>query len=888
MARYQVDNCVADIMSRAGVDDNTAMDIMQSMIDQQDRIGAELGLDRANIELQHIAQGFGEAAHEAAIRDKAKLFKNIIVREKFDARVEHLHRNGNLTYAQALDAVLIGHHANIESGRVSVSTLRGDLEQRWAGRILAAIEGDRPHVLKLIKKDKQFLNDVTTEMFHIDEGQLVTGNKDAQWLAQVLSDVADLSRRRVQVAGADVKRLKNWVPQRHDMSKIMGAGLNEWRDFIIKNDLLDIERTFNGMAPKRIPEALEQVYYKIIRGTDVATMTDWQNVVLSGPANMAQQLANQHRVLFFKDSAKWMEYADAFGSGNVFDSVMHHLRDNATNAASMEVMGPNPQAFMERYVKHLEKRIWDDPTLTDAEKKKQAGKLPKSLDQVNSPIAMSFNLVTGRADRPHNHIGAKASAFARSWTSMAKLGMAVMSSVTDLATSAARLRVQDVPLLEGYAGMVKGLFAGKLDHEKKEIAYLLGVGFDGMLGDIHARFMAEDQVHGKFSKAQQTFFKLSGLTDWTERNRTTLAMMSSAHMAMRSKQGWGKLSERFRSTLQQHGIDERTWGAIQALEMRDVDGKQYVTPEAAKFLSDEAIDAYIAPKLAEYEAYIQDKWLKRNRKGNADTPANDPAYKQHVEMNLDRRQTDLREFARMEIEDKLGAYFIDETNYGIIMPDERTRRWQTAGLQPGTIWGEVARFMMQFKSFPVAFGQRMLYAHYKGAPGGKIDKGGIAHLIASTTLLGYVAMSLKDIVKGREPRDPSDWGTWGAAFMQGGGAGIYGDFLLNKYDRFGSGPLKTLEGPVLNSADDFVRMAVNSIHGDAPSAGRAMYWAMNNTPFVNLFYTRQVLDNLVLYHLQEMASPGYLRRMERRLKREHNQEMLFPPSRRIKHGGGFR
>ncbi|WP_285907655.1 hypothetical protein [Pseudodesulfovibrio pelocollis] len=888
MARIQVDNCIADIMHRAGVDNNTAMEIMQTMLEHKDRIEAEIGLDRIEIDLEIIARGFGETAHASAIQDKAKLLKNIIVREKFDAQVETLRRNGGLSYAQALDAVLLGHHANMEGGRVSVSARRADLEQRWAGKILAMIESERPHVLKLVRKDKQFLNDVTTEMFHIDEGKLVTGNKDAQWLAQVLSDVADLSRRRVQIAGADVKRLRNWVPQRHDVSRIMQAGLTEWRDFIVKNDLLDLERTFSGMDPARVPEALEQIYYKIIRGTDVATMTNWQNMVLSGPSDLAQQLANQHRVLFFKDANKWKEYADAFGSGNVFDSIMHHLRDNAINTASMEYMGPNPQAFMEKYVKHIEKKIWDDHSLTDAEKKKQAGRLPKSLDQVNSPIAMSFNLVTGRADRPHNHIGAKASAWVRSVTSMAKLGMAALSSVTDLATSAARLRVQGMPLLEGYSGMLKGLFEGKMDHEKKEIAYLLGVGFDGLLGDIHARFMAEDQVHGKFSKAQQTFFKLSGLTDWTERNRSTFALMSSAHMARRSAQEWGALSERFRSTLMQHGIDERTWRAVQSLEMREVDGKRYVTPEAAKLLSDEAVDAYIAPKMAEYEAYVQDQWLRKNQKGGGDTPRGDSVYTMHVEMNLHRRRKEMRELARMEIEDKLGAYFVDETNYGVIMPDERTRRWQTAGLQPGTVWGEAARFMMQFKSFPVAFGQRMIYAHLKGAPGGKIDVSGLAHLIASTTILGYVAMSLKDVAKGREPRDISDIGTWGAAFMQGGGAGIYGDFLLNKYDRFGAGPLKTIEGPVLNSVDDFARMVVNTAHGDPPSAGRAMYWAMNNTPFVNLFYTRQALDYLVLYHLQEMASPGYLRRMERRLKTEHGQEMIVPPSTHIKRGGGWK
>ncbi|MCJ2165542.1 MULTISPECIES: hypothetical protein [unclassified Pseudodesulfovibrio] len=77
MARYQVDNCVADIMKRAGVDDNTAMEIMQSAMNESERIKAELGVDMADVRLDMIAQGFGEAAHEAAIKDKKRLLKNI-------------------------------------------------------------------------------------------------------------------------------------------------------------------------------------------------------------------------------------------------------------------------------------------------------------------------------------------------------------------------------------------------------------------------------------------------------------------------------------------------------------------------------------------------------------------------------------------------------------------------------------------------------------------------------------------------------------------------------------------------------------------------------------------------------------------------------------------
>jgi len=38
------------------------------------------------------------------------------------------------------------------------------------------------------------------------------------------------------------------------------------------------------------------------------------------------------------------------------------------------------------------------------------------------------------------------------------------------------------------------------------------------------------------------------------------------------------------------------------------------------------------------------------------------------------------------------------------------------------------------------------------------------------------------------------------------------------------------------------------------------------------------LDYLVLYNLQEMANPGYLKRVEKRIERENGQTFLFPPS----------
>ena len=44
-----------------------------------------------------------------------------------------------------------------------------------------------------------------------------------------------------------------------------------------------------------------------------------------------------------------------------------------------------------------------------------------------------------------------------------------------------------------------------------------------------------------------------------------------------------------------------------------------------------------------------------------------------------------------------------------------------------------------------------------------------------------------------------------------------------------------------------------------------------NIPFANLFYTKEAMNYLVWYQLQETINPGYLRRMERRAKNQNDQ-----------------
>lgn len=269
-----------------------------------------------------------------------------------------------------------------------------------------------------------------------------------------------------------------------------------------------------------------------------------------------------------------------------------------------------------------------------------------------------------------------------------------------------------------------------------------------------------------------------------------------------------------------------------------------------------------------------------------------------IKKAMDRR----RELAVQELANKLNTYYTDRTHLGVIRAGAREKAYATWATQPGTPEGEAARFISQFKQYPMAFIQRVLgrYAQedkFLSIPGAlakriAADPTGVgaqvASLILALTLMGYVSMAMKDIAKGRTPRPPHDPRTWGAAFIQGGGAGLYGDYLFSRVNRFGGTLGEAAMGPTLGTvfeAGDLALMtrdtALSHLLGDGSEEFpdvKAFNFFKNNSPFLNLFYLRSALDYMILYDVQESLSPGSLRRMEQRLKSENKQEFILPPS----------
>jgi hypothetical protein len=347
----------------------------------------------------------------------------------------------------------------------------------------------------------------------------------------------------------------------------------------------------------------------------------------------------------------------------------------------------------------------------------------------------------------------------------------------------------------------------------------------------------------------------------------------AAEMGMRAKTAYASLPANYRHVLSLHSITQAHWDAIRQIDARQIDGKSYITPDRIRDLSDDAIEPLVERRIAAARA--------ASKVDEAKTPETQAKREARFEEQREKIIAD----GRRQLELSVLRFFADETSYGVVEVDPRTRRTMTLGTRPGTMAGEALRFIGQFKGFPMAFTQRVggraLFGHRSGA--GMLEKAGhIGTLLAGLTMAGYAAMTFKDLMRGNwPPRDLSDPATYAAAFIQGGAAGIYGDFLFGRVNRFGGDVLETTVGPTAGTASQLIEMAQRARTAGLSSDeefkfGELITVATGNTPFANLFYVKPALDFLFLNSLREAASPGYLRRNEGRRKKEYGQTSVFP------------
>lgn len=433
-----------------------------------------------------------------------------------------------------------------------------------------------------------------------------------------------------------------------------------------------------------------------------------------------------------------------------------------------------------------------------------------------------LDVVTGKADIPANTTLAKIGSTIRVWQQLAKLGGVVLSSLNDITVNAGMLRHNGVPLLESYRAQLGSLFSRS--EGTRETAHLLGVGIDGLLRNIMTRFKGDDGSIGKMSRAVEIFHRLNGMTWYSDSLHSAVGLMLTHNLGRLAGRDFAELAPRLQTSLRRYGIEQAEWDGMRGHAAEAADGNVHLLPS---------------------------------------------------------------EIADPTLASKLQTYVTDQVREGMHEPTAYTRAITTAGTDKGTYIGEAVRLLMQFKNYPITFAYRSLGRELMRDG---VDIGGVAHLIAGCTALGYLSMTAKELAKGRNPREPETAEQYGqtimAAMAQGGGAGIYGDFLFGEWNRFGGSLISSMAGPTAGTIEQASRLFAAIRDGGFKEAdgrrtgigGQVIQDVKNNAPFINIFYARAALDYLIFYRLQEMANPGYLRRYEQNVRRNNGQTFWLSPS----------
>lgn len=644
-----------------------------------------------------------------------------------------------------------------------------------------------------------------------------SGNPVAKKAGKIWRDTAEAIRQRWNRAGGDIGLLADWgMTQSHDMRLVLKAGQQAWTDFVMTRINRSRYKTDTGrqMTDLEIRNGPLAASFKTISTDGV------MNIVPGDPrgsAMLAKKHA-EHRVIHFETADGWLEYANKFSGRSIYNTMTHHVSTMARDIALIEDMGPNSGHQFQ---------YWHDMAAIE-------GTAGRKLDYLRAFYAQ----LDGSANYVVDYKVARFYQALRNYTVAVKLLGAPLSAVTDFATGARTARFNRLPALRYASNMIKSF--NPLDKRDQRRANNVGLGLGAMISEAN-RYSEGAMGAGFSSLLASASMRATGIVAFTEAGRRGFQISMVATLGDLTAKPWADLHPGDKAQLKHYGITPADWKILQKAVGEDWGGEntRVLTIDSIRLLTD------------------------------ADLGSTGAAA----------------ERARDTLSTKVLAMTLAEGDFAVVTPGAKERAIMhsiISGRGKGTRSGELAAVLWMFKSFPIA----MISKHWMRGWGMKTTGGKAAYIgsvVIGTTILGAVALQLKDLSKGKELRDMTTWEFWVAAFLQGGGLGIFGDFLFSDESRFGRSFVETAVGPVWGGMlPDLKDLTLGNIHqaarGEATHFGaEALKFGMNNTPLINIWYGRALLDRVMFQQMQEHLSPGYLEKVRQRSIKATGQDIWNRP-----------
>ena len=402
---------------------------------------------------------------------------------------------------KVLSALMVG---DARRGLFSVDAKQKAILLEHAGGLVAELKrNDNLDIFKSGELDGK----IYQEMF---DGLGSSGNKEARQIAEAIQKVQNRMLKRKNRAGANIRELSNYVVrQNHDPLLLRGKGLEQdktdWINFV--KERIDTKKTYMN---KPEDEFLGNMYDNLVSGNHMkADGIYGQDGSLDplggykGYANLAKKMSAE-RLIHFKNGEAAFQYANKFSRQPLREAVYSGLGHDAQNIGLIETFGTNPKAMFERILKDapmpLKAKLFE--RFSEKALRNQFAELDGTTRAIGAGVPILGTSVTWSG----------IASGLRALQAMSKLGMATISSFSDIATKAAFINSNtERGVFGSYAVALRDTFRLFNSEEQKELALLLNIGVENELAEIHSRFSANDSAPGQISKMQQTFFKLNGM-----------------------------------------------------------------------------------------------------------------------------------------------------------------------------------------------------------------------------------------------------------------------------------------------------------------------------------------------------------------------------------------
>lgn len=642
-----------------------------------------------------------------------------------------------------------------------------------------------------------------------------------------------VTRKLMSPTGKLLSDIKFKRSVNNDQEKIYNAARDRWKKFIYsspENSLLQ-EKTFgNADVPKGSEDAfLNQAFDSLTN----------KGLFLDRPDSFGERLSHE-RVLHFTPEGL-VKYNTEYGSGAIQDGILRELMSLKKSINVMNDWGTNPTNTLKSALKIAQ----DDPAfrhkLPTQRAVDQMFRLLKSLNHTPQDAPYSLNAI---------------SANLRAWQHITKLGSVVLKSIPDLALLGNELTHVAAPFHETFFGALQTVVEGSSNKEKAHLLDLLNVSKSHLIGSF-VRFSEPNlNAQNLLSRSVRLMFKWNGLENWDYGLRGQAAMTHARYLALNRNVEFESIPDQYKTIMRSYGFDKPEWDVIRKSGTQELDKKLYIVPQGVQNVSRETISNYLREKGVS-------------------------------------KVTDARvQQARDDLEQKLDMYFQDRTDHVIQRPDLIDQDMMRFGSEVDHPLNWLFQLMSQYKGFTLAFTRRVMGAKLYGQGaqtlgeailGGKGDIQGLVRLSTSLMAYTYASMALTNLVQGKSPPSLERPGTWVKMFVEGP-AGMWGSLLESMGEGDALGKVgKFIAGPTLSEVSQAISTPVGGIehlvkdHFDEQYHNRQHHMSTSlgavkilerNTPLINQFYTRWMLNNLIYWNLEDTVDPGARRKRLNQLKKQ--------------------